>query len=108
VARFPHARAKEEPLDNEAMKCGLCNGKTYEDTVKMSMWEGERLVVVEEVPAKVCEKCAEQFYDDLTVHRLEALRGRRFPVAEASRLIEVAVFRLPEISLTPNPGTTGQ
>jgi YgiT-type zinc finger domain-containing protein len=85
------------------LKCGLCNGITYEDTVKMSLWEGDRLVVVEDVPARVCEKCAEQYYDDLTVHRLDALRGRRFPVSEAKKMTEVAVFSLPEINVAPKP-----
>ena len=89
------------------LKCDLCKSDTYEDTVKMSLWEGDRLVVVEDVPARVCERCAEQFYDNLTVHRLEALRGRRFPVAEAKKIIEVAVFSLPEICMASSPEAAG-
>ncbi len=85
------------------LKCDLCNSDTYEDTVKMSLWEGDRLVVVENVPAKVCQRCAEQYYDTLTVQRLDALRGRRFPVSEAKQMIEVAVFSLPEIVVRTGP-----
>ena len=93
-------------MSESSMKCDLCQSDTYEDTVKMSLWEGERLVLVEDVPARVCERCAEQFYDNLTVHRLEALRGRRFPVSEAKRIVEVAVFSLPEIVMAPAAATS--
>ena len=92
-------------MSEELLKCDLCKSDTYEDTVKMSLWEGDRLVVVEDVPARVCQRCAEQFYDNLTVHRLEALRGRRFPVPEAKRIIEVAVFSLPDIVMAPAAST---
>lgn len=92
-------------MDEEPIKCEFCNVGTYEDTVKMSLWEGERLVVIEGIPARVCERCAEQFYDELTLNRIDVLRGRRFPVSEAKRMIEVAVFDLPEIKQRPSETT---
>jgi hypothetical protein len=62
----------------------------------MSLWEGDRLVVIEGIPARVCERCAEQFYDDATVNKIEVLRTWKFPLAQAKRVIEVGVFTLPQ------------
>jgi len=93
-------------MDQEQVKCGFCNSKTYEDTVKMCLWEGERLVVIEGVPARVCERCMEQFYDDFTVYKIDLLRGRKFPPAEAKELIQVPIFTLPEIKIAPERDTT--
>lgn len=95
-------------MDEEPIKCGLCNAKTYEDMVKMSLWEGERLIVIEDVPARVCEQCAEQFYDDFTVYKIDLLRGRGFPLSGAQRLIQVPVFTLPEVKTAPESDATKQ
>jgi len=88
-------------MDEGQVKCDFCNSRTYEDTVKMSLWEGERLIVIEDVPARVCERCMEQFYDDFTVLKIDLLRGRKFPLSEAKRVIEVPIFTLPEIKIAP-------
>ncbi len=90
-------------MSDAQLKCDFCQSDTYEDSVKMSLWEGDRLVVVEDVPARVCQRCAEQFYDNLTVQRLEALRGRRFPESEAKKFVQVAVFSLPQIEIAASP-----
>lgn len=86
-------------MDHEQLRCEFCNSKTYEDTVKMSLWEGDRLVVVEGIPARVCERCAEQFYDDATLNRLEVLRTRKFPLSDALRVMEVGVFTLQGVGM---------
>jgi YgiT-type zinc finger domain-containing protein len=88
-------------MDSDTMKCHFCNSRTYEDTVKMSLWEGDRLVVIEGIPARVCERCAEQFYDDATVNRIELLRTGRFPLAEAKSVMQVGVFALPGTAAAP-------
>ena len=75
--------------------CDLCRGGRLEETrVQTALWEGERLVVVEEVPALVCNGCGERFYDDETATRLDMLRGTGFPETRAARQISVPVFRL--------------
>ena len=76
--------------------CKYCNSDTKEDIVKMSLWEGEQLIVIENVPARVCEGCLEQFYDTNVLLRVDQLRGRAFPVEDAKRIMEVPVFSLPE------------
>lgn len=63
-----------------------------EGPVHSAFWHDERLVVVEGIPALVCRRCGEQFYDDATAIRLDLLRGSGFPVERARRVIEVPVF----------------
>ncbi|WP_371036369.1 type II toxin-antitoxin system MqsA family antitoxin [Rhodosalinus sp. FB01] len=75
--------------------CDLCRGGHLQETrVQTALWEGERLVVVEDVPALVCTGCNERFYDDETAMRLDRLRGSGFPEARAARRLSVPVFRL--------------
>lgn len=60
--------------------------------VRSAFWEGERLVVVEDIPALVCGSCAERFYDDATVIELDQLRGAGFPPEKARGELRVPVF----------------
>lgn len=54
--------------------------------------EGERLVVVQGIPALVCQRCGEQFYDDATSIGLDLMRGAGFAPERAAQTIEVPVF----------------
>jgi len=60
--------------------------------VRSAFWVGDRLVVVEGIPALVCGACAEQFYDDTTVVGLDLLRGEGFPAEKAHAELRVPVF----------------
>jgi YgiT-type zinc finger domain-containing protein len=62
--------------------------------VKTAIWHGERLFVVEDVPAHVCDSCYEQFYDDMTTDSIRRLTEDGFPAAKAKREILVPVFSL--------------
>ncbi len=76
-----------------APTCQSCaTGKLARDRVKTALWSGERLVVVEDVPALVCQHCGEQFYEDETVMRLDMMRGAGFTAAGATRQMTVPVF----------------
>ncbi len=75
-------------------RCSYCGGSTREDLVKSCLWEGGSVFLMEDIPARVCEKCYEQFYDEETVARIEKLRRDGFPRGTASRVIEVPVFSL--------------
>ncbi len=95
-------------MEEEGHTCEFCGSSTHEATVRMCLWEGERLVVVEGVPARVCDKCLEQFYDELTMFKIDRLRGSGFPAAEAGRTLAVPVFAFPqeEVAAKPQEGTT--
>lgn len=60
--------------------------------VRSAFWHGERLVVVEGIPALVCGACHEQSYADDTVVRLDMLRGEGFPAGKARAELRVPVF----------------
>jgi len=75
--------------------CGYCGGDTYEDEVRMALWEGDKVFIIEDIPARVCEKCYEQFYEEAVRLSIEKLRMDGFPREEAKRVIEVPVFSLP-------------
>lgn len=62
--------------------------------MRTAIWQGDRLAVVEDVPAHVCPECREQFYDDDVSDALRRLNEAGFPEADAERVIEVPVFSL--------------
>ncbi|MEA2074534.1 MAG: type II toxin-antitoxin system MqsA family antitoxin [Euryarchaeota archaeon] len=47
--------------------CPICGGELEETEVKEEIWLGEELLVIENVHAKVCEKCGEKIvsYDEM-------------------------------------------
>ena len=74
--------------------CPVCNVLLATGEVRTAIWQGDRLAVVEGVPALVCRSCGEQFYDDDVSEALRRLGEEGFPDAEAARRIEVPVFTL--------------
>jgi YgiT-type zinc finger domain-containing protein len=78
-----------------AAVCSLCgDGELRETRVRSAFWEGERLVVVEDIPALVCPSCGEQFFDDSTAIRLDLLRGAGFPAEMSCGELRVPVFSI--------------
>lgn len=62
--------------------------------VKTAIWQGERVFMVEDVPAEFCDSCLEQFYDEEVTDALRRLTEDGFPAAKAKREILVPVFSL--------------
>jgi YgiT-type zinc finger domain-containing protein len=79
--------------DRSGAVCPGCGGSDIGMArVRSAFFHGDRLVVIEDIPALVCSGCNEQFYDDRTVVVLDLLRGDGFPVEEAREEIRVPVF----------------
>ncbi len=74
--------------------CPRCGQAMRADTVKTAIWKGDRLFVVEDIPAQVCDACVEQFYDEETTDILRRLAEDGFPSVEAKGEILVPVFTL--------------
>ncbi|RKX79808.1 MAG: hypothetical protein DRP87_01615 [Spirochaetes bacterium] len=85
---------EEETRD---FRCNYCGSLTYEDTVKTFLWFNEKPVLIEDIPARVCKKCMEQFYDEKTSYMIDRLRQTKFPRERARRVIEVEVFSLEDV-----------
>jgi YgiT-type zinc finger domain-containing protein len=85
---------EEDQMEEESeARCAHCDSPNVRQTdVRSAFWHGDRLVVVEDVPALVCEDCHEQFYDDRTAVVLDLLRGDGFPPEKARGELRVPVF----------------
>ena len=71
------------------MKCDLCGSLMQEQSVTYTLQLGDKLVVVEHVPARVCTQCGERLYSPETVERLQrTVWDKKTP----SRLVEAQVF----------------
>lgn len=62
--------------------------------VRTAIWMGDRLAVVEDIPALTCPTCVEQFYDDAVSDALRRLTESGFPAEDAVREVLVPVFSL--------------
>lgn len=65
-----------------------------EKTVRTAIWQGDRVAIVEDIPAQVCGPCMEQFYDADVSEALRRLAEEGFPAEAAQREIAVPVFSL--------------
>ena len=83
-----------EQTDASGASCPKCGGTLASRSVRTTIWQGERVAIVEDIPAYVCDACLEQFYDDDVSEALRRLAEAGFPKAEAAREIQVPVFSL--------------
>jgi YgiT-type zinc finger domain-containing protein len=83
----------EEVIEETIGLCAECGAPNLHSArVRSAFWHDDRLVVVDDIPALVCDACGEQFYDDNTVVRLDLLRGDGFPRERAQSELIVPVF----------------
>jgi YgiT-type zinc finger domain-containing protein len=90
----------------EIFLCKYCESATVEELVKSVLWVDGGLIAVENIPARVCQRCGEQFYDDQTAEELTALGKRRFEPPTAKRKVLVSVFSAADVvkeSLSKTP-----
>jgi YgiT-type zinc finger domain-containing protein len=81
--------ATEQP----SAPCPACEStNTHYACVRSAFWHNDRLVVIEDVPALVCDTCGEQFYDDTAVSLIDRIRGNGFPPEDAVGELRVPVF----------------
>src|SRR3990170_7939591 len=78
----------------EPFACLRCEKLTHAAVVRTNVWQGERLIVVEDIPAQLCELCGEQYYDSLVSETLRALLMDDLESATPKRVMEVPVYSL--------------
>lgn len=64
------------------------------ELVRSAIWHNERLYMIEDIPAYVCDTCVEQFYDPQATDLLRVLTENGFSSAKAVREVLVPVFSL--------------
>lgn len=75
------------------MECFKCKGNLELKKVNYIVDLGNTIIIVKEVPAKVCLQCGEQYYDDETAENIEKI------VNQLKKLsIEVTVVKYEEVA----------
>ena len=74
------------------MNCFKCKGKLEEKRVNYMVDLEKNIIIIKEVPAKVCNKCGEQYFDDETSENIEKIVNKLKKLA-----IEVTVINYNEI-----------
>ena len=74
--------------------CRRCQKLTHAAMVRSNVWQGDNLIVVEDIPSQVCEQCQEQYYDSLTEDALRTLIHDNLKSATPKRVMEVPVYSL--------------
>ena len=75
------------------MKCVFCGGTVKKELVTFGYEEGDRHLLVEHVPAEVCEKCGEKTYSPKVTDELLRFAKDEF---KPKKFIEVPVFDFAE------------
>ena len=72
------------------MKCTLCNGDLKKDNIKLDLWVDDELVIVEDIPADVCDQCNEKYVSAEVSKEIDKLLKNR---SNAKKKIEVLVLK---------------
>ncbi len=70
------------------MTCFFCKGQTIETTTKFIVDLGQCVVIVKNVPARVCQQCGESSFSDEVAQQLE----RIVEAVKHSIMSEVAII----------------
>lgn len=70
------------------MTCFFCKGQTMETTTKFIVDLGQCVVIVKNVPARVCQQCGESSFSDEVAQQLE----RIVEAVKHSIMSEVAII----------------
>lgn len=76
----------------EAAKCPFCGSATYQDTGRMALMVDDQVLVIEDVPARICKGCMEQFYDEDILFKVEQARGEKLSGVQPRRTVETPVY----------------
>ena len=58
------------------MNCFMCKGELKEKKVNYMVDLENTIIIIKGVPAKVCSKCKEQYFDDETSGNIEKIVGK--------------------------------
>lgn len=74
--------------------CPRCGTGMRAGETKTVVWVEDRLFIVEDIPAQVCDSCVEQYYDEETTDAIRRLTEEGFPSAELKREVLVPIYSL--------------
>jgi len=80
-----------------ADKCFFCKGKLAQEKVNVDFRWGKDLIIIEDVPARVCRQCGEKYFDAEVYKEMERLaKGRIRPLKRLT--IDVIKFDHPVLA----------
>lgn len=77
-----------------ALPCEYCDGTVRERRVRDDYWSGEHLVIIENVPVGVCDRCGERYYPAAVMERMDQIARRRSRIKRTIK-VPVATFETP-------------
>ena len=77
------------------MKCLICHSEMVRKKITVDLRIGDELLVIEQVPATVCEHCGERVFAPAVAKKLQALGKQR---GKAPRTLRVPVFSMDKVS----------
>jgi len=88
---------QEQQKSKTALRCKYCGCETNEDIIKAALWTNEGLIVIEDIPARLCEGCGEQFFEEEITQRIQQVIT--YPVSKAKRQIRAPVYSLSQVKV---------
>jgi len=74
-------------------QCTSCTAGTLRrDRVSTALWRGDDLVVIEDIPALVCTRCGERYFEDETAMALDLMRAGKGAEVSPARTLSVPVY----------------
>ena len=55
------------------MECFMCKGQMEDKKVKYLVDLENTIIIIKDVPAKVCQKCGEKYFEDDTAKNIEKI-----------------------------------
>ncbi len=87
--------ARERPaIAAGPVPCPNCRNILREAYAKTAIWKDDRLLIVEDIPALVCDLCVDQFYSDDVADALRRLMIDELDQAEPRRTQLVPIYTL--------------
>ena len=91
------------PATPRPVPCPRCGNNLREGLVRTAIWKQDRLFVVEDIPAHVCDFCVDQYYGDDVTDALRRLTQDDLGDAEPTRIESVPVYSLEGRLPPPRP-----
>lgn len=71
------------------MICEFCGGQTIKRRVRKVHWLKQRLYIIDDVEAEVCQECGERYYHATTLDTIDQLLESGQPVVKEQLRVEV-------------------
>ena len=68
------------------MNCPVCGGDFRDQTVRYCACDSDAPVIVENVPARVCDQCGERLFSTSTAKQLEMIQSKNYSPAGHVRI----------------------